>query len=263
MDIKLIAVDMDGTFLTTKNTYDRELFKKFYNWFKARGGKFVVASGNQYFQLKSFFEDYQDELIYVAENGALIIDNQEEIHCSIIDKEVAMSICDEVSKHKEIMMVVCGRECAYIKDTTPKEFFDFTHLYYHHQEWISDYHEIDDKILKFALVVPEDRAEEFMEICRHFSKNVIPVYSGHGCIDLIVPGHNKGTAIEKVCQRYNIEPEECMAFGDGGNDIEMLEYVKYSYAMENAQQAVKDVCSYNCGNHEEGAVVKELIKLME
>jgi FMN hydrolase / 5-amino-6-(5-phospho-D-ribitylamino)uracil phosphatase len=36
---------------------------------KEEGICFVVASGNQYYQLKSFFDDFQDELCYVAENG--------------------------------------------------------------------------------------------------------------------------------------------------------------------------------------------------
>ncbi len=55
MSIKLIAVDMDGTFLSDQKTYNRERFMAQYQQMKAQGIRFVVASGNQYYQLISFF----------------------------------------------------------------------------------------------------------------------------------------------------------------------------------------------------------------
>ena len=77
--IKLVAVDMDGTFLDDQMHYNRTIFRKIYNYFKENDIYFVVASGNQYYQLKSFFDDYQDEITYISENGAYIIENKKEI----------------------------------------------------------------------------------------------------------------------------------------------------------------------------------------
>ncbi len=57
MSIKLIAVDMDGTFLSDQKTYNRERFMAQYQQMKAQGIRFVVASGNQYYQLISFFPE--------------------------------------------------------------------------------------------------------------------------------------------------------------------------------------------------------------
>jgi hydroxymethylpyrimidine pyrophosphatase-like HAD family hydrolase len=37
-----------------------------------------------------------------------------------------------------------------------------------------------------------------------------------------------------ACGPLGGSPEQCAAFGDGGNDIEMLNYCGYSFAMENA-----------------------------
>ena len=55
MRIKLIAVDMDGIFLSDQKTYNRERFMAQYRQMKEQGIRFVVASGNQYYQLISFF----------------------------------------------------------------------------------------------------------------------------------------------------------------------------------------------------------------
>lgn len=55
MSVKLIAVDMDGTFLSDAKTYNRPRFLAQYARMKAQGIRFVVASGNQFYQLISFF----------------------------------------------------------------------------------------------------------------------------------------------------------------------------------------------------------------
>ena len=62
MSIKLIAVDMDGTFLSDQKTYNRERFMAQYQQMKAQGIRFVVASGNQYYQLISFFPEIANEI---------------------------------------------------------------------------------------------------------------------------------------------------------------------------------------------------------
>lgn len=46
--IKLIATDMDGTWLREDKTYDKELFEKEFQIMRDRDIKFVIASGNQY-----------------------------------------------------------------------------------------------------------------------------------------------------------------------------------------------------------------------
>ncbi|WP_256866546.1 HAD hydrolase family protein, partial [Streptococcus suis] len=47
-----------------------------------------------------------------------------------------------------------------------------------------------------------------------------------------------------------------MAFGDSDNDIEMLNYVGYSYAMENATDKVKAVAKYRAPSHLEAGVLQ-------
>ena len=45
-----------------------------------------------------------------------------------------------------------------------------------------------------------------------------------------------------------------MAFGDSGNDIEMLEMAGHSYAVANAEEAVKAVAKHLAPTHQEGGV---------
>ena len=46
--------------------------------------------------------------------------------------------------------------------------------------------------------------------------------SGFGMIDIVAPNINKAVGLQELGAHYGIEPAEMAAFGDGGNDIEML-----------------------------------------
>jgi len=59
--------------------------------------------------------------------------------------------------------------------------------------------------------------------------------------DCIAKGTNKATGIDDICAYYNIPLSETMAFGDGGNDIAMLQHVAVGVAMGNASDEVKAV----------------------
>ena len=73
MSIKLIAVDMDGTFLSDAKTYNRPRFLAQYQRMREQNIRFVVASGNQYYQLISFFPEIAHQIAFVAENGGWVV----------------------------------------------------------------------------------------------------------------------------------------------------------------------------------------------
>ena len=53
--IKLIATDMDGTWLREDKTYDEAMFVRIFDLMQERNIKFVVASGNQHANLLTRF----------------------------------------------------------------------------------------------------------------------------------------------------------------------------------------------------------------
>ena len=73
MTIKVIATDMDGTFLDDKGSYDKERFNQILDAMAARDMHFVVASGNSMSRLKPMFAETFDRLHFVAENGAQVV----------------------------------------------------------------------------------------------------------------------------------------------------------------------------------------------
>ena len=66
-------------------------------------------------------------------------------------------------------------------------------------------------------------------------------------------GADKGTALALVLDRLGVEPEEAMAVGDNGNDLPMFACVGCSVAMSNAPDEVKERAKVVApGNDQEG-----------
>ena len=65
---------------------------------------------------------------------------------------------------------------------------------------------------------------------------------------------SKGRGIEKILEYYGLGREEAIAFGDGNNDIEMLQTVGTGVAMENSSPQLKAVASEVCGHVAEDGI---------
>lgn len=262
-NIKLVAVDIDGTFVRSDYTYDTGRFKRILSVMREAGCGFVVASGNQYYQLKDLFSGYEDELSFVAENGGFVKDRKEVVFTADMPKETVDFVIDLCREFPEILNVLCGVCSAYCeRGAVSREFFELTGVYYHRLEWTDDLKKVKDQILKFAPTVPEEKTYFYYDLfCERLKGKVEPTTSGHGSIDLIVPGCHKASGLKRLVKRWGISPEQCAAFGDGGNDIEILNYCGHSYAMENASQDVKKAAKYVCPSNEEDGVLVTLEKI--
>ena len=75
----------------------------------------------------------------------------------------------------------------------------------------------------------------------------------------IIPAHwGKAKGMEKVLEHYGLERSQSMAFGDGANDANMLEYAGIGVAMGNAAQAAKEAADYVADSCENDGVVSAL-----
>ncbi len=70
---------------------------------------------------------------------------------------------------------------------------------------------------------------------------IVTYYTGLIRMDVYRKGYRKGTACQFLYQKLGIDHENTYAFGDGINDIEMIQLVKHGIAMGNAIEEVKKV----------------------
>ncbi|PSN09601.1 Cof-type HAD-IIB family hydrolase [Siccibacter turicensis] len=256
MTIKAVVVDMDGTFLDDHKQYNRERFLRLYQQLKAQNIEFVVASGNQYYQLISFFPTLKDDISFVAENGALVYEHDQEIFHGELTRNEARKVLGELSKDPALKFVACGLKSAYIIDSAPAELVELMSKHYHRLERVKDYRDIDDTLFKFSLNLSDEAIPELIDVLHQSLDGIMkPVTSGYGFVDLIIPGLHKASGLGRLLQRWGISPQECVAIGDSANDVEMLELVKWSFAMGNASPVVRQAARFQTdSNNNEGAL---------
>lgn len=264
MTIKLIAVDMDGTFLNDEKRYDTERFASLFERMNQQNVKFVVASGNQYFQLSTFFPNHHKEISFVAENGANILLGTDDFYHHQMSDELLHKTIELLEKLAPRLLIVCGKKSAYVMDDISEEKLEAVAFYYPVVKKVANFIQLDDDIFKLALSFEENQVEYALQELEKLLKGaLIPVASGHGDIDLILPGVHKAQGIQLLQKHFSIENDEIAAFGDNGNDLEMLRLAHYSFAMENARPEVKAAANYQIGDNNSSAVLDTIEKLLD
>ena len=77
-------------------------------------------------------------------------------------------------------------------------------------------------------------------------------------IDILPGNGGKVAGIRQYLEHHGIAPEEAMAFGDGDNDKEMLEFVGIGVAMGNAVDTAKEKADYITDHVDDDGVAKAL-----
>ncbi len=115
-------------------------------------------------------------------------------------------------------------------------------------------------IEKFSILsVPDENYEQiYKSLKNNVSYSVTSSLPGN--IEINLKGVNKGYALKNLCKKLNITAEEVMVFGDADNDLEMLEWAKWSFAMENANEKAMKRARYITGSNTEDGVAQAVNK---
>ena len=263
-DIRLIAVDMDGTLLLPDGSIPDGLWPLL-GRLHERGIAFAPASGRQLATLRSMFGHVDVELDYIAENGAYVVRGDAEISSDALALPFVISVVERLrALHDEGMrlgVVLCGKRSAYIEDTDP-EFVVEVEKYYKALEVTDDLLAVDDQMLKIAVYDfaggEEHTAPQFDDVA--VTHQV--VVSGEHWVDIMNAGVDKGVALRSLQRALEITPAQTAAFGDYLNDLQMLQAADHSYAMADAHPAVAAAARHRApSNADQGvlSVIEELL----
>lgn len=113
--IKMIAVDMDGTFLDENGRYDIERFEKILEELEKREILFVVATGNQISRMRHIFGEQSDRLAYVVGNGShVIVKNETKILKNLSEKQLEHLFAYYEHHFDDYHIVVSSPEHSYM-----------------------------------------------------------------------------------------------------------------------------------------------------
>ncbi|RMC46419.1 Cof-type HAD-IIB family hydrolase [Lactobacillus sp. ESL0230] len=259
--IKLIATDMDGTWLTDEKTYDHELFLREFELMKKRNIKFVVASGNQFENIYQRFPEVASQIYFVAENGALVAHGRQVMHTASISETDWQTLLEIINRFDE-KVTVSGLASAYVLTKDGKAYAQELKKYYEKLTLVANFEDLADKIFKVTFDVSAAKLPTLIDLLRREYPQLGFVAGSATSIDMSTKGMNKAIGLDYLSQKFRINPREMIAFGDSGNDVGMFKYVGQSFATATALPIAKNTASRVIGSSNDSAVQKEIWQIL-
>lgn len=239
MAIKLIAVDLDGTLLNSNHEisdYNYCVIKEA----ERRGIAVVISTGRLYSSLYKYKEKLNLKTPVICYNGAKVVDGRDDsiIFERTIDEEVVKKVI-KIAREKDVHLNLFQDEKWYVecRRDEVETYRNSSGLSYH----LADFDKMEKlNVTKLMFVGENGILKEIEKIVKTELGNfVYTAFSKPYFFEILDSRVSKGEALKKIAEQYGIEREEVMAFGDGYNDIEMLQYAGVGVAMGNAPEEMK------------------------
>lgn len=275
MDIKLIATDLDGTFLNSNHlTIPQENIEAFKRAHEM-GIKVAIASG----RTKILADNVTEQLPFldylITSNGAVTYDlHTGQVVCStLMNNTQSVEIFNILKDYNLIYEIYYNGDC-YMNNKS-YAMFDGEHVPPHIHALLKDFIKPVPDLAEFIdgkgiekLNILSLTGEERLEIEEKISKacdvafaSSFPIIKGkNGNLEMTDINATKGFAIKGLADALGISKENIMCFGDGENDCSMLEFADYSFAMANGTDLVKSTAKYVTDTNDNGGVAKAINK---
>ncbi len=262
-DIQLIALDMDGTLLGADHDTIPQRNVDALRAAAAQGVHIAIASGRSW----SLVREYADRLgcvdFAITANGAYALDTRsgEEMASFPMDCAQCVEIIRILRRWDLAFELYIGGENYMDEgqiDQAGNLFFSpgFMEMFRRNVTAVPDVAQAaaQKKPGKFDIFyVPQDIRAQVAEQIAATGPLAFTGALGTN-MELNAPAVHKGRALAALCEKLGLSPDQVMAFGDADNDLEMLEYARWSFAMENATQEAKAAARYVTGPNHAGGV---------
>ncbi|MBR6252896.1 MAG: HAD family phosphatase [Clostridia bacterium] len=263
---KMIAVDIDGTLLNSKNELS-ENTKKVLKEASDRGIFVVLTSGRISKNVLNFCNQIGADKYLISENGASIINLKtgELEYSKYISKEVANKVID-LCEENSIYYMVYTQEELIVKNIKYMSLFFYKQNYNPNariKQVVAgrDYINATNSNITKLMICDEDRSiyrsiinklKDIEEIdvlpVPHTSVKKIKVDGEEKTLkysyaDISAKGANKWTAVEYLANKLGIKKSEIIAIGDNINDMHMIYNAGLGVAMSNGSPYVRRIAN--------------------
>lgn len=235
---KAFFFDIDGTTYIHDIHDSPESTKYTLKKLKENGNKMFICTSRTYEEMIHLPKEYVDVMDgIVCACGALLLVDAKVVEASYLDQEVASKVTKYLDDH----------HLAYRYNGVD----GVCHLNFYEEESGG----LFNKLYQMTPVIKDYAGEPLIHILYYTRsmedrKNIYEMAPNFEHIDfgwgneLMAPGVNKASGMLKMAKRFGYNQEDVIAFGDGVNDISMIEAASVGIAMGNARQAVKDAADY-------------------
>lgn len=257
--IRAAFFDVDGTLLSFNTHTVPNSTQKALHLLRKQGVKLFVATGRalqKMTQLKNVFNFEFDG--YITLNGQMCFLNGKIIHEHHIQKNSIKTLIPYITKNK-IACSFIEKEYNYLN--LQNEITDKFNELLGGENILGDIDNplraLENNVYQLGAFIPSDKEKEFLNHLPHCRcTRWHPMF-----VDVIPTDGGKHIGIKKILEFLNIPLEQSIAFGDGGNDIEMISYARIGVAMGNAMENVKKSADFITKNVDDDGIAYALDKL--
>ena len=250
MDIRLIAMDLDGTALQPDRCSFSPRLIAALEEAHNRGIAIAPVTGRQYSMLPPAVRNHPawENLTVLCNGGQIrkLADGELFYEKSISRKALKQLL--KLSQKLEIPIEFSVNGTLYLTEASYRQQQGQPHLDFHIHTILKNYGKIlpslepllDQAVEKCNFpYIPADKHREAEEGLKFIS--VSAVWSSASSMEITHPEAQKGTALKALCELLGIPLENTMALGDSGNDESMLRAAGLGIAMGNAPDFIKAV----------------------
>ncbi|MFA2563616.1 MULTISPECIES: Cof-type HAD-IIB family hydrolase [Bacillus] len=247
---KVVFFDVDGTLLSEIDRSMHESTKEAIQRLIDKGIHVVVTTGRPY-SLCSQFKELGIHTI-ISANGAHIKCRETVLHKSVLSSEIVHDISEFAELHGHgVSYFTEGftmNGIASDNERVMQALSETLNL----GEYPEKSKDLSEEIYCLCLYADEIESQKFIE-----KYPMLTFDRFHGYVINVLEDNkvSKLTAIQKVLDHLNICKSEAIAFGDGGNDIEMLQYVGLGIAMGNGGEVLKTKADFVTKKASEGGIL--------
>lgn len=255
MNLKAIILDIDGTLYTSEKKISPRTLNALLKA-QDKGVKLILASGRPargMFDIAKELKMNEHDGLLVSYNGAAVIDCQ--TNELLFNQAMTVDEAKAVLNHLEnfdVMPMIAKGEYMYVNNVYNNNIHykdqDINIIQYEsrggkyllcEKEHLADF--VDFELNKILIAGdPDYLAKNFEAIRRPFVGKLSSMFTAAFYYEFTANGIDKGNALRKVLTPMGIDAQDCIAFGDGQNDMSIIEFAGLGVAMENAVDELKN-----------------------
>ncbi|OEE33482.1 Cof-type HAD-IIB family hydrolase [Vibrio ordalii] len=261
--IHIVASDLDGTLLAPNHQLS-EFTKQTLQALHQKGFTFIFATGRHHVDVAGIRQLAGIPAYMITSNGARVHDQHDNLmYSKNVPQELAQPVIDVFKQNPDIFVHIYQDESWLLnkEDETLRDF---------HEESGFSYQVFDvnnaptEGVAKIFFTHPAQDHEllaQFEERLNDiFGDKLNVAFSTPWCLEVMAAEVSKGDALKAVAESLNLTLDNCIAFGDGMNDVEMLSMAGKGLVMGTSHQKVFNALPNNTviGSNAEDAVAHYL-----
>lgn len=264
-DLRLLAVDLDGTLLGDGMRVD----PRFWDAADAlmdRGVQLCAATGRQRGTLVEVFGDRLARMSAICDNGAYLEHRGTVLHAEVLDRALVAAIVRDVralaDERHHLAIALTGVDTVLLESPWDDAAREAAHFMYRARR-VADVLDEVDHPLKVAIFSPVRMDGPILDALRGSAQGYTVVQGHDHWVDIVAADIDKGAALRRLQAELGIRPEQSAAFGDHLNDIGMLRSVGMSFAMADARPDAAAAARFRAPSNTDAGVARVLEAMLE